>query len=101
MLPFDGDNAMQVVLRHLRDQPPSPRALNAALDPVFSRALAVDPRQRYRTVGELAAAFDQHSAEAASAKLAEAICLGAGRMAAGRTSCAVPGSVPAPLACTP
>lgn len=38
---------------------------------------------------------------AASAKLAEAICLGAGRMAAGRTSCAVPGSVPAPLACTP
>ncbi len=32
--------------------------LNAALDPVFSRALAVDPRQRYRTVGELAAAFE-------------------------------------------
>lgn len=32
--------------------------LNAALDPVFSRALSVDPRQRYRTLGELAAAFD-------------------------------------------
>lgn len=32
--------------------------LNAALDPVFSRALSVDPRQRYRSVGELAAAFD-------------------------------------------
>ena len=32
--------------------------LNAALDPVLSRALQVDPRQRYRTVGELAAAFD-------------------------------------------
>lgn len=32
--------------------------LNAALDPVFSRALSVDPAQRYRTVGELAAAFD-------------------------------------------
>lgn len=32
--------------------------LNAALDPVISRALSVDPAQRYRTVGELAAAFD-------------------------------------------
>ena len=32
--------------------------LNAALDPVFSRALSVDPNQRYRSIGELAAAFE-------------------------------------------
>ena len=46
--------------------------LNAALDPVFSRALQVDPRQRYRTVGELAAAFDAaaNQREAAGATMA-------------------------------
>ncbi len=33
VLPFDGDNAMQVVLRHLRDAPPSPRTLNPSLNP--------------------------------------------------------------------
>ena len=46
--------------------------LNPALDPVFSRALQVDPRQRYRTVGELAAAFDAaaNQREAAGATMA-------------------------------
>lgn len=31
--------------------------LDPALDPIFNRALAIDPRERYRTVGEFAAAF--------------------------------------------
>jgi serine/threonine protein kinase len=46
--------------------------LNAALDPIFSRALAVDPRQRYRTVGELAAAVDSaaNSQQAVGATMA-------------------------------
>jgi serine/threonine protein kinase len=55
--------------------------LNPALDPVFSRALAVDPRQRYRTVGELAAAFDAAASQqqAAGATMAfPAIGLDAG-----------------------
>jgi eukaryotic-like serine/threonine-protein kinase len=33
--------------------------LHSGLDPIFAKALATDPNQRYRTVGELAAAFDQ------------------------------------------
>ncbi|MEZ4302154.1 MAG: hypothetical protein R3B70_44920 [Polyangiaceae bacterium] len=46
--------------------------LSAGLDPVFSRALSVDPRQRYRTVGELAAAFDAaaNQAQAVGATMA-------------------------------
>lgn len=31
--------------------------LDPGLDPIFARALAVDPRERYRTMGEFAAAF--------------------------------------------
>lgn len=33
--------------------------LHSGLDPIFARALAADPSQRFRTVGELAAAIDQ------------------------------------------
>ncbi len=50
-LPFMAKKPMQVVMKHLREPPPPPSALNPALSPavdkVLTRALAKDPQQRY------------------------------------------------------
>ncbi|MGH3827594.1 MAG: protein kinase domain-containing protein [Pseudonocardiaceae bacterium] len=55
--PFVADNAVTVVVMHLRDQPPPlPRDVPPALRALIETALAKDPRQRYGTGGEFAAA---------------------------------------------
>jgi eukaryotic-like serine/threonine-protein kinase len=49
--PFDGDSAVAVALKHVNQQPPSPREfvpeLPAELEAVVLKALAKDPAQRY------------------------------------------------------
>ena len=60
--PFQG-NTDAVLYQHVHEPPPPPRRLNPALPPVAERvilrALAKDPARRYRTAGELAAAFQR------------------------------------------
>ncbi len=62
VLPFSADTPIAVLLKHMSDEPPSPRLLvpdlPAAFDEVLRRALAKKPRERYPSAGELAAAID-------------------------------------------
>lgn len=55
--PFSADNALTIAIMHIRDQPPPlPPDVPPALSELIETALAKDPRQRYRTGGEFAAA---------------------------------------------
>ncbi len=63
VLPFSADTPIAVLLKHMSDEPPSPRLLvpdlPATLDDVLHRALAKKPRDRYASAGEFAAAIDR------------------------------------------
>ncbi|MGH3824380.1 MAG: protein kinase domain-containing protein, partial [Pseudonocardiaceae bacterium] len=55
--PFSADNAVSVAMMHIRDQPPPlPGNVPAGARALIEAALVKDPRQRYRTGGEFAAA---------------------------------------------
>ncbi|BCK53789.1 serine/threonine-protein kinase [Nocardia wallacei] len=58
--PYPGSNSAQLINAHLHLPPPVPSRRNPALPPgfdaVIARALAKDPRQRFGSCGELAAA---------------------------------------------
>jgi hypothetical protein len=55
--PFSADNTVTIAMMHIRDQPPPlPRDVPPAVCELIETALAKDPRQRYRTGGEFAAA---------------------------------------------
>ena len=60
-VPFTADSPTEVLLKHLREQPPSVReerpALPLAVDRVVMRALAKRPEERFQTAGELASAL--------------------------------------------
>ncbi len=60
-VPFSASTPMQVMLQHVQEPPPAPRALNPALSPqieaVMLRALAKDPNQRFQSANQLAEAF--------------------------------------------
>jgi len=62
VLPFSADTPMAVLLKHISDEPPSPRLivpdLPAAIDNVLRRALAKKPRDRFASAGEFARAID-------------------------------------------
>lgn len=68
--PFDGADVRQVMSAHMFYPPPRPsimrRGINRAFDEVVARGMAKQPRDRYRTAGELAeaaaAAAEQPSA---------------------------------------
>lgn len=51
-LPFKGDSAVMVALKHVQEQPVNPRELNQAISPdlerVVLKAMAKDPAQRYQ-----------------------------------------------------
>jgi serine/threonine protein kinase len=61
-LPFQGATAMEVLSRVISDDPPSLRSLAADLDPALEaiclRAMAKDPKDRYRSAAEFADALE-------------------------------------------
>lgn len=64
-LPFDGESAMQIMLKHLEAAPRPPIEIKPTLDPrlnqVILRALAKAPESRYATAGQMLAAIDNTS----------------------------------------
>ncbi len=58
-VPFPGDNFVAVALRHINEPPPSVRErrpdVSPRLDAVIRRAMAKDPRDRFRSMDELCA----------------------------------------------
>ncbi|WP_422746665.1 serine/threonine-protein kinase [Mycobacterium sp. WMMD1722] len=61
--PFTGTNPAVVISRHLSAAPPAPgehRAELAAADPVFARALAKDPADRFEHCADFARALGHH-----------------------------------------
>jgi len=53
--PFDGDNALQVALRHLEDDPdPLPDDIPPAVRALITRAMAKDPDDRFASAAEFA-----------------------------------------------
>lgn len=60
-LPFEADTPMGVLLKHLYDEPPSVRRLRSDLSEevaeVVARSLHKEPKQRFRSAGELADAL--------------------------------------------
>ncbi|HEB64513.1 MAG TPA: serine/threonine protein kinase, partial [Chloroflexi bacterium] len=69
--PFHAETPIAVILQQLNDPLPPPRELRPDLPPqaenVIFKALAKDPESRYRSAGELAAAFARAVAEAEAA----------------------------------
>jgi serine/threonine-protein kinase len=60
--PFEGEGSGDVIIAHVRDQPPVPSSLAAvppALDAVILRCLEKQPARRFQTMEELAAALAQ------------------------------------------
>lgn len=57
-VPFDGDTAVSVALKHVSEEPRSMReidpSISKALDEVVLRALRKDPAQRYQTAADMA-----------------------------------------------
>jgi serine/threonine protein kinase len=62
-LPFDAKDPLDVVMKHISEPPPSPRALrpevSPALEGVLLKALAKSPDERYPSGATLADALDQ------------------------------------------
>lgn len=61
-LPFDADTPVAVILKHVNETLPPPRAINptipAGLESVIIKSLAKDQNQRFQTVDEMLAALD-------------------------------------------
>jgi len=62
-VPFDGESAVTIALKHVSELPPGPCEINPAVSPqlqaVIMRALAKDPAQRFATADEFIDALEQ------------------------------------------
>ncbi|MFL6196005.1 MAG: protein kinase domain-containing protein [Thermoanaerobaculia bacterium] len=56
-LPFEGPTAMEIMVKHLREEPPPPstrwKEIPPALEAAILRCLRKDPDERYRSIAEL------------------------------------------------
>ncbi|MEQ8199868.1 MAG: PASTA domain-containing protein [Syntrophomonadaceae bacterium] len=56
-VPFNADSPITIALRHINEEPPSPRATNSdvppALETIIHKAMAKQPGQRYQTANEM------------------------------------------------
>jgi serine/threonine-protein kinase len=61
-LPFDGDSAVSIALKHMQEPPPSMSALRPDLNPTLEQvvmgALAKDPRGRWQSADDFAEALE-------------------------------------------
>src|SRR6476661_11262300 len=66
-LPFDGESAVTIALKHVNEQPPPPSAINPAvspaLDAVVLRALEKDPARRFSSADEFIAELQAAAAQ--------------------------------------
>ena len=66
-VPFAGDNFVAVAMQHINQPPPSVRErrpeLSPCVDEVVRRAMAKEPRDRFRSMEELCAALNDCNAE--------------------------------------
>lgn len=62
-VPFEGDSAVSIALKHLNDQPPPPSSLrpglHSSLEAVVLRGLAKQPSQRFADADEFIAALEE------------------------------------------
>lgn len=62
-LPFSGETAADIAAQHLRETPPSPRAVNPDVPPaaefVITKAMSRDPQRRYRSADEMRADIEK------------------------------------------
>src|SRR3982751_351228 len=69
-VPFSGDSAVSIALKHVSDQPPPLRELRPDIHPrleqAIGRALVKDPAQRYASADEFIAALEQARAAISS-----------------------------------
>jgi serine/threonine-protein kinase len=69
-VPFTGESAVSIALKHVSEEPPPLRALrpdvNPRLEQAVGRALLKDPAQRYASADEFIAALEQARAAIAS-----------------------------------
>ncbi|MCL4458604.1 MAG: protein kinase [Chloroflexi bacterium] len=65
-LPFDGERAVQIALKHVRETPLSPRRLvpsiPLALEKIVLKAMAKDPQQRWSNASEMQQALEEYLA---------------------------------------
>jgi serine/threonine-protein kinase len=78
-VPFSGDSATAIMMKHIQDPPPSVlderRDLPEEVGRIVARALAKRPEDRFQKAGELAAALADAAAEAPAAGVAAAAIL--------------------------
>lgn len=93
-LPFRGDSAVEVALRHVEEAPVPPRRLNPgippALEATIQRAMAKDPGKRFASAAELGQALAQ-GPEPLHQRTVRAAAPVAGRTGAQPTVVATPG----------
>jgi serine/threonine-protein kinase len=80
--PFKGDTPLAVAIKHVQEQPPSPRALGAnvaeSLEAITLKLLAKNPENRYPTADDLRADLRRYREGMHSLRRASAVALAAG-----------------------
>jgi beta-lactam-binding protein with PASTA domain/tRNA A-37 threonylcarbamoyl transferase component Bud32 len=65
-VPFEGDSAVSIALKHANEQPAPPSALNPRVSPeleaIILKAMAKDPFERYQTADEMLADLRRYEA---------------------------------------